>query len=102
MAYKPVVILHGIFDNAASMGDLKSMIVTAHPGTNVTVINLFNDIKSITTPMSEQTKVVAEAVKKIMDSSKDGIHLIGYSQGTIRNTMYYVMCILRHCHSHDM
>ena len=80
-SYKPVVIIHGILDNASSMNDLKVMVEKAHPGTNVTVVRLFAELDSILTPMWKQMSGVAEVVKKVMQSSKDGVHVIGYSQG---------------------
>ena len=84
-SYKPVVIIHGILDTAASMDDLKAMIEKAHPGSNVTVIKLFPDLESIDTPMWTQMRGFEEVVKNVMQSSKDGIHLIGFSQGIFPN-----------------
>jgi hypothetical protein len=80
-SYKPVVIIHGILDTAASLNDLKSMIEKAHPSTNVTVIKLYPETKSIFTPMWEQVDGVSKILKKIMAESENGIHLIGFSQG---------------------
>ena len=80
-SYKPVVMIHGILDNASSLNDLKSMIEKAHPGTNVTLLNLFPEVESIITPMWKQIDEVSEVLKEIMAQSKDGIHLIGHSQG---------------------
>ncbi|XP_046850024.1 lysosomal thioesterase PPT2-A-like [Xenia sp. Carnegie-2017] len=82
-SYKPVVIIHGILDTAASMDDLKLMIKQAHPETNVTVFSLYDEISSIDTPMWTQVNGFKEALEKVMAESKDGIHLIGYSQGGI-------------------
>eukprot|EP00118_Oscarella_pearsei_P026945 m.310590 g.310590 ORF g.310590 m.310590 type:complete len:288 (+) comp52889_c0_seq1:89-952(+) len=79
-AYKPVVIVHGIFDNYQSMTDLKDFIINAHPETNVTLIDMYNDDDSIVN-MWEQVNGFAGAVSKVMAESEDGIHLIGFSQG---------------------
>lgn len=82
-SYKPVVIIHGILDTAASMDDLKLMITQAHPETNVTVFSLYEEIRSIDTPMWTQVNGFKKALEKVMAESKDGIHLIGYSQGFV-------------------
>ncbi|XP_028391299.1 lysosomal thioesterase PPT2-like isoform X2 [Dendronephthya gigantea] len=79
-SYKPVVIIHGILDTAESLNDLKSMIEKAHPGTNVTVIKLYPEIQSLSTPMWVQVNGVSKVLKEIMAKSKDGVHLIGFSQ----------------------
>ena len=81
ISYKPVVIIHGILDTAASLDDLKSFIEKAHPGTNVTVIKLYEEAESILTPMWDQIKGVSGVLENIMAQSKNGIHLIGFSQG---------------------
>ena len=81
LSYKPVVIIHGILDKASSLNDLKSFIEKAHPGTNVTVIKLYPDVESILTPMWDQIQGVSKVLKSIMAQSKNGIHLIGFSQG---------------------
>ena len=80
-SYKPVVIIHGILDTAASLNDLKTFIENSHPSTNVTVIKLYAEVKSVLTPMWEQVDGVSKVLKQIMAESKDGIHLIGFSQG---------------------
>lgn len=80
-SYKPVVIIHGILDTAESMNDLKSMIEKAHPGTNVTVIKLYPEIRSLLIPMWVQIDGVSKVLKKIMAKAQDGVHLIGFSQG---------------------
>lgn len=81
ISYKPVVIIHGILDTAASLDDLKSFIEKAHPGTNVTVIKLYEEVESISTPMWDQIQGVSEVLENIMAQSQSGIHLIGFSQG---------------------
>lgn len=81
--YKPVVIIHGILDTAESLHDLKSLIEEAHPSTNVTVIKLYPDAQSVLTPMWEQVHGVSIVLEEIMMHCKDGIHLIGFSQGIL-------------------
>ena len=89
-SYKPVVIIHGILDTAASLNDLKSMIHDTHSGTNVTIIKLYPDVKSISTPLWEQVNGVKKVLEGIMAESKQGIHLIGFSQGITFKTEWHV------------
>jgi palmitoyl-protein thioesterase len=77
------------------MNDLKLMIEKAHPSTNVTVIKLYPEVESIFTPMWDQINGVSEVLEEIMAQSKDGIHLIGFSQG-ISNYMRSIMSFMRH------
>lgn len=81
-SYKPVVLIHGVMDNGKSLDDLKGMIQKAHPGTNVTSINLFSEGASLA-PLWPQVQSFGEALKEIMAEAKDGIHLICFSQGGV-------------------
>ena len=96
-SYKPVVIIHGILDTAASLNDLKSMIEEAHPMTNVTVIKLYPEVESILTPMWVQIDGVSKVLKEIMVQSKDGIHLIGFSQGGLVGRS-----VIENCSDHNV
>ena len=79
-AYKPVVLVHGIMDNAESMEGMKQFIVEAHPGTNVTLVNLFSDLLSLT-DMWDQVAGFGDTIRDVMANSPDGIHLLCFSQG---------------------
>lgn len=81
-SYRPVVIVHGVFDNAAGMQDLQQMIEKAHPGTNVTALNLYPDDKSLH-PLWPQVKDFGDAIQEIMKGAKDGINILCYSQGGV-------------------
>lgn len=96
-SYKPVVIIHGILDTAASLNDLKSMIEKAHTGTNVTVVKLYPEVESIFVPMWDQIDGVSDVLEKIMAQSKDGIHLIGFSQGGLVGRG-----VIEKCSSHNV
>ncbi|XP_028391298.1 lysosomal thioesterase PPT2-like isoform X1 [Dendronephthya gigantea] len=96
-SYKPVVIIHGILDTAESLNDLKSMIEKAHPGTNVTVIKLYPEIQSLSTPMWVQVNGVSKVLKEIMAKSKDGVHLIGFSQGGLVGR-----AVIESCNDHNV
>ena len=52
----------------------------AHPGTVIHNIDLYDDLQSLTA-MWKQLEKVGNVVQKIMQSSNDGVHLIGFSQG---------------------
>ncbi|XP_029441763.1 lysosomal thioesterase PPT2 isoform X2 [Rhinatrema bivittatum] len=79
-AYKPIIIVHGLFDSPADFRDLLGFINQTHPGTNVTVIDLFDHQKSLK-PLWEQVRGFGEAVYPIMQNAADGVHLLCYSQG---------------------
>ncbi|KAJ8290154.1 hypothetical protein GJAV_G00009350 [Gymnothorax javanicus] len=78
--YKPVIIVHGLFDGPKELLDLTRFINKSHPGTNVTVIDLFNYRFSLK-PMWEQVQGFKQAVLPILQNAVDGVHLICFSQG---------------------
>lgn len=80
--YKPVIIIHGILDHASDLDDLAGLIKTAHPGTNISLINIFEERESFA-PLWEQVSGYQEKVRPIMQQAKDGLHIIGFSQGCI-------------------
>lgn len=52
----------------------------SHPGTNVTVIDLFDRSASLE-PMWKQVEGFKAAIYPIMQNAADGVHFICYSQG---------------------
>lgn len=78
--FKPVIIVHGILDHASDMKDLASFITQAHPGTNITLIKLFEELDSFK-PMWMQVLAISEKVREVMQEAKEGVHIIGFSQG---------------------
>uniref|UniRef100_A0A3P9MAZ9 palmitoyl-CoA hydrolase n=1 Tax=Oryzias latipes TaxID=8090 RepID=A0A3P9MAZ9_ORYLA len=52
----------------------------AHPGTEVTAVDLFNYGNS-TEPMWKQVEGFANVIQKIMEKSPEGVHLLCFSQG---------------------
>ncbi|XP_024114269.2 lysosomal thioesterase PPT2-B [Oryzias melastigma] len=79
-AYKPVILVHGVLSGPSSFKNLTRFIKKAHPGTEVTAIDLFNNEES-TEPMWEQIDGFAKVIQEIMDKSPEGVHLLCYSQG---------------------
>lgn len=79
-AYRPVILMHGIFDSAKSLSTLVQRIQEVHPGTPILNVDLFDDLDSITR-MWEQVKSVEEHVRPFMKSAADGVNMICYSQG---------------------
>ncbi|KAM7421403.1 hypothetical protein PAMA_015502 [Pampus argenteus] len=79
-SYKPVVIVHGIFDGAKQFKTLSYFIREVHPGTEVAVIDIYDRLKSLK-PMWLQVKAFTEAISPIMQKAPDGIHLLCFSQG---------------------
>ena len=41
-AYKPVLIMHGILAAGSNMNDLAGFIRTAHPGTQLYIVDLYD------------------------------------------------------------
>ncbi|XP_026205795.1 lysosomal thioesterase PPT2b isoform X1 [Anabas testudineus] len=80
VAYKPVIIVHGLFDSSGDFKNLQRFINESHPGTNVTVIDLFDRSASLQ-PMWKQVEGFKDAVYPIMQNAADGVHFICYSQG---------------------
>uniref|UniRef100_A0A3P9IJ34 palmitoyl-CoA hydrolase n=1 Tax=Oryzias latipes TaxID=8090 RepID=A0A3P9IJ34_ORYLA len=78
-AYKPVILVHGILSGPRSFKMLTGFINKAHPGTKVTVIDLFNYGNS-TKPMWKQVEGFANVIPKIMEKSPEGVHLLCFSQ----------------------
>ncbi|KAL7858680.1 hypothetical protein AOLI_G00187820 [Acnodon oligacanthus] len=77
---RPVIIVHGLFDSSADFTNLNRFINQSHPGTNVSVIDLFDRSASLQ-PLWKQVEGFKEAIYPIMQNAADGVHLICYSQG---------------------
>ncbi|XP_064206323.1 lysosomal thioesterase PPT2-A-like [Anguilla rostrata] len=80
VGYKPVIIVHGLFDSPKELVNLSRFISKSHPGTNVTVIDLF-DYKASLKPMWKQVQGFTQVVRSILQNAVDGVHLICFSQG---------------------
>uniref|UniRef100_A0A8C2J9S5 palmitoyl-CoA hydrolase n=1 Tax=Cyprinus carpio TaxID=7962 RepID=A0A8C2J9S5_CYPCA len=80
VAYKPVIIVHGLFDSPADFINLRRFINLSHPGTNVTVLDLFDRSASLQ-PLWKQVEGFTEVIYPIMQNAAEGVHLICYSQG---------------------
>ncbi|KAM9415032.1 lysosomal thioesterase PPT2-A-like isoform 2-T2 [Salvelinus alpinus] len=81
IGYKPVVIVHGLFDSSGVFVELLRFINQSHPGTNVSVIDLFDRSSSLQ-PLWKQVEGFKEAIYPIMQNAADGVHFICYSQDT--------------------
>lgn len=79
--YLPVIVLHGIFSDAAAMNDLVHMITTAHPGTRVYNIDGFDDLASVTENMWKQVYSFQKKMLPIFQNSTEGVNMICFSQG---------------------
>ncbi|XP_062385776.1 lysosomal thioesterase PPT2-A-like [Sardina pilchardus] len=80
LGYRPVIIVHGLFDSSGDFVNLQRFINQSHPGTNVSVIDLFDRSASLQ-PLWKQVEGFKEAIYPIMQNAADGVHLICYSQG---------------------
>ncbi|XP_017274961.1 lysosomal thioesterase PPT2 isoform X2 [Kryptolebias marmoratus] len=80
VGFKPVIVVHGLFDSSEDFKALSVFINESHPGTNVTVIDLFDRGGSLQ-PMWKQVEGFKAAIYPIMQNAADGVNLICYSQG---------------------
>uniref|UniRef100_UPI00358EA668 lysosomal thioesterase PPT2-A-like n=1 Tax=Myxine glutinosa TaxID=7769 RepID=UPI00358EA668 len=80
LAYKPVIIVHGLLDDPDNYATLAALINQTYPGTKVITIDAFNNNDSLQ-PMWKQVKGFREKMLPIMRSAKDGVNLICCSQG---------------------
>nr|XP_016847329.1 PREDICTED: lysosomal thioesterase PPT2 isoform X1 [Anolis carolinensis] len=79
-SYKPVIVVHGLFDSPSDFRLLLQFINETHPGTNVTVVDLFDRTESLK-PLWIQVEGFRQAIYPIMQNAADGVHLVCYSQG---------------------
>lgn len=63
------------------MEDLAGFIRKAHPGTNITIVDMYEEIESLTTALWTQVHGMGEEIRPVMQQAKDGVHIIGFSQG---------------------
>ncbi|KAM4630911.1 lysosomal thioesterase PPT2 isoform 2-T2 [Polymixia lowei] len=80
IGYRPVVIVHGLFDSSGEFTALQRFINESHPGTNVSIIDLFDRSASLQ-PLWKQVEGFKAAIYPIMQNAADGVHFICYSQG---------------------
>ncbi|KAJ8377934.1 hypothetical protein AAFF_G00249970 [Aldrovandia affinis] len=80
IGYKPVIVVHGLFDGPKQLADLVRLINKSHPGTNVTVIDLFDGQASLMS-LWKQVQGFKQEILPIMQNAADGVHLICFSQG---------------------
>ncbi|XP_028985930.1 lysosomal thioesterase PPT2-like [Betta splendens] len=80
VGYRPVVIVHGIFDGPKQFETLSSFITKAHPGTVVKVIDLYDYMASVK-PLWRQVRGFRKAIRPIIQQAPQGVHLLCFSQG---------------------
>ncbi|TMS10938.1 Lysosomal thioesterase PPT2 [Larimichthys crocea] len=79
-AYKPVIIVHGIFDGPKQFKTLSMYIDKVHPGTQVALIDLYDNLASLK-PLWKQVQGFRKAIYPITQKAPDGVHLLCFSQG---------------------
>mmetsp|Transcript_4902 Transcript_4902/g.8072 ORF Transcript_4902/g.8072 Transcript_4902/m.8072 type:complete len:302 (+) Transcript_4902:80-985(+) len=86
-SYKPVIMLHGIDDNAAAFDDMKQWIEGTHPGTPTYALDVFEGEPASWISLSVQVDGVSDAIRKVVASDPssfaDGYHLVCHSQGAL-------------------
>lgn len=79
--YRPVILMHGILNDAESLQQLVNMITRSHNGTQVLNVDAFNDLASLDTAMWQQVDGVYEKIKSFMSAAENGVNMICFSQG---------------------
>uniref|UniRef100_UPI001292D63A lysosomal thioesterase PPT2-like n=1 Tax=Lonchura striata TaxID=40157 RepID=UPI001292D63A len=77
--FRPVVVVHGLFDSPGDFRRLRQFINESHPGAEVTVLDLFDRGASLR-PLWLQVAGFRRALAPIMANAARGVHLLGYSQ----------------------
>ncbi|XP_023141967.2 lysosomal thioesterase PPT2-like [Amphiprion ocellaris] len=80
--YKPVIIVHGLFDGPKQFQTLSQYIRKAHPGTEVTTIDIYDDKASVA-PLWVQVEDFRKELASIMQKADDGVHVLCFSQGGV-------------------
>ena len=80
--YKPVILVHGVNADGGSLSDLKNYIKEASPDTNVTSLDIYDNLLSFV-PLDHQLPHFIEKVRAIMEQAPNGVHLICHSQGRL-------------------
>ncbi|XP_018596180.1 lysosomal thioesterase PPT2-A-like [Scleropages formosus] len=80
VGYKPVIIVHGLFDSSRTFGKLSTFIRQSHPGTEVFVFDVFDNGASLTS-MWKQVEGFKNITYPVMQNATDGVHFICFSQG---------------------
>ena len=78
--YKPIILIHGVNADGDSLDDLKQHILAASPGTNVTALDIYDNLLSFL-PLYHQLPGFIKLVRPIMQAAPNGVHLICHSQG---------------------
>ena len=90
--YRPVILMHGILNDAESLQQLVNMITRSHNGTQVLNVDAFNDLASLDTAMWQQVDGVYEKIKSFMSAAENGVNMICFSQGKAACSII-VVCI---------
>ncbi|CRL02622.1 CLUMA_CG015786, isoform A [Clunio marinus] len=79
-SYKPVVLIHGILSDGPSMIPISEQIKSSHPGTEVYIIDKFNNWQSLEHALG-QIETFYDEFDAIFKAHPEGVHVLGYSQG---------------------
>jgi len=79
-SYKPVVLLHGILSAHEEMEVMANYITSAHPGTEIHNIALYENSQSVDTSLWNQLNGIVEKMKPVL-TDPNGVHMICHSQG---------------------
>ncbi|XP_046370332.1 lysosomal thioesterase PPT2-like [Haliotis rufescens] len=92
-AYKHVVFMHGVLAGTEEFTLLVKQLQTDHPGTNVTLISSYSEVRSVK-PLWVQVNTIQSQVAAVMADNPAGIHLVCFSQGGL--ICRGLLSVLRH------
>lgn len=88
LSHLPVLFFHLSVQNE-TLHLLFFTIFQTHPGTNVTTVDMYDDMASLK-PLWEQVNGFRKVIGPIMENAKDGIHLICFSQGLLLPPLHHL------------
>ena len=93
--YKPVVLLHGVLSAHEEMEVLAGYITSAHPGTEIYNIALYENSSSVDTSLWTQLSGIVEKMKPVL-TNPNGVHMVCHSQGMVdveNGRSFVILCI---------
>ena len=87
LAYKPVIMMHGVGSDAGEMNLIGKILAEDHPGTVATSLKVFENDASWMNPLQKQVPGIIDAVREIVASNSSlfggGYHFVCKSQGAL-------------------
>ena len=79
-AIRPIILISGLFGNDDELDSVKEFVLREHPDADITTVTEFHHLNSFTA-LWTQVEKTHELIRPVLDSSPNGVTLIGFSQG---------------------